>query len=288
MTPGDARQGGIPDGGARLSEVRASDGYRLRYRVWPDPPSPRADVILLNGVMSNSAWFAPLVPALRDAGLRLVGADRRGSACNEEGRGDAPSAKQLVDDVLAIVEAEHAPERPLLLVGWCWGASLALAVSQELGPRLRGLVLVTPGMFVTSAVQRAMADQRDVLQTASPEDPVVRSPILETYFTAGPALKDFILRDPHRVTTMTPRLVEVSARLSSAAVMRLRKQTVPILLVLAEDEQATDNEATLRAFGRLSPTQWQSVTVPGKHGVQFDAPDRTAAAILEFARALGV
>jgi pimeloyl-ACP methyl ester carboxylesterase len=51
-------------------------------------------------------------------------------------------------------------------------------------------------------------------------------------------------------------------------------------VVLARDDQLTDNAATARAFQRMQTTTSQLLTVPGAHGVQFDAPEETADAIV--------
>src|SRR5262249_55664286 len=73
---GDGLSTGVP--GLRRT-IAAHDGYSLTYRAWPPSPAPRrATVVLLNGVMSHSAWFAPLAERLAAAGFHVVGADRRG------------------------------------------------------------------------------------------------------------------------------------------------------------------------------------------------------------------
>src|SRR5260221_13460601 len=90
----------------RLVERAAPDGYPLKYRVWDgeDGRQTTATLILLNGVMSHSLWFHPLAPPLLAAGLKLVGADRRGTGENDVARGDAPSGTVLLNDAAAIVE----------------------------------------------------------------------------------------------------------------------------------------------------------------------------------------
>ena len=64
--------------------------------------------------------------------MKLVGADRRGSGANEAARGDAPSSKVLIDDACRMIERERLSDRPLYLVGWCWGAVLAMGLAAEL------------------------------------------------------------------------------------------------------------------------------------------------------------
>lgn len=271
---------------ASIQTLRASDGYALRYRLW-EARAPRATLVLLNGIMSNSSWFSPLVPALREADLQLVGADRRGSGLNEAGWGDAPSAGQLVDDAVAIARAHHDANRPLFVVGWCWGAALAVAVTAKLRPEVAGLVLVTPGMFTTSSLRANLQAQRERFDAAHPEEAVIDSPIDEAWFTAGPALDGFIRKDPHRVRQITPRLVDISGKLATAAVARLRKLEAPTLVLLATDDQATDNDATRKALGTVDPAHLEMQELPTRHGMQFDAPAQVADAIVVFARRHG-
>jgi len=261
---------------AELQTTVVADGTALRYRVW-EPSAPlRAQLVLFNGIMSNSRWFEPLAPTLRSAGLRMVGADRRGSGENELGRGDAPSAAVLVEDALAIIAAEARPTVPLVLVGWCWGAALAIAVAHKLGGDLHGLALVTPGLFPTEAVKSAVAKQRELIAQTAAGEAAIESPIRDEYFTHGPALEAFVRRDERRLRFLSPRLLEISAKLGAAALTRLPKLGVPMTLVLAEHEDATDNAATLAAFARFSSEQLRQITLPTRHGVQFEAPQELA------------
>ncbi len=268
----------------RIVELARPDGVTLRYRQWPTPPEPIATAICFNGIMSHSAWFSPLADSLVDAGVRVIGADRRGSGPNHSGRGDADSGKTLVDDALAVIQTERGPA-PLVLVGWCWGAALAIQAALAVDPKPAALVLVTPGLVPTAEV-RARAQAQLAQVGPAPEDsPRVPLPITEEMFTRGPALDGFIRKDADRVRMMTPRFSTTSAKLSAFALARLPKVEVPVLVVLAADDEATDNEATRTAFARLPPDRREIVTLPGGHGVIFEAPAELAAAIAEFVHA---
>lgn len=253
----------------------------LRYRVWSGPDRS-ATVILLNGIMSHSGWLAPLAPTLVEAGMHVVGADRRGSGPNREGRGDATSARALVDDVNAIIAAEHDPSRPLVLVGWCWGAILALHVAAS--QPIDRLVLVTPGLLPSEEV-RSVADANARAAAGRPDDePCVPTPIREELFTEGPALDGFIRTDPERLLAITPRFASLSAKMAALALARLPRLEVPTLLVLAEHDGATDNVATRAAFERMPADRRTLVTLPTRHGVSFEAPVELAQAIVRFVR----
>jgi acylglycerol lipase len=256
----------------------------LRYRVWPSEHA-RATVVLLNGIMSHSGWLAPLAPSLVAAGMHVVGADRRGSGPNLEGRGDAVSATALVDDVKAIIAAEHEPGRPLVLVGWCWGAILAVhvAMASAGAGAIDRLVLVTPGLLPSEEVRTRAAEHARAALGRPDDEPCVPTPIREELFTQGPALAAFIRRDPERLLAITPRFAALSAKMSALALARLPRLSMPCLLVLAEHDGATDNAATLAAFERIAPERRRLVTLPTQHGVSFEAPTALGEAIAHFA-----
>jgi len=277
----------LPESGTTsvIRSVRAVDGYPLQYRVWPVATGePRATVVFLNGVMSHSGWFAPLAPALTAAGVHMVGADRRGTGTNELSRGDAPSAKHLVLDAAAIISAEHQAGRPLVVVGWCWGAVLAIHLTPELSGRLDGLVFVAPGLCPTELVS-ARAEAEAARVGPGPEDEAcLPSPLSEDLFTSGPALDGFILQDPLRLRTFTRRFRGIMDRMALFAPRGLAKLAPPVMLVLADADRATDNARTREVFAAI-PTLSHG-TVPGQHGVQFDAPREIVAHVLTFVDSL--
>lgn len=248
----------------------------LRYRVWAEQSSPpRATLAVLSGVMSNTAWFRPLADAWRGMGYRVIGLERQGSGLNHRagvGCEDTPSAEALLDDAARQLEHGRAPGRPVVIVGWCWGAILAVHLALRLEGSVDGLALLTPGLHPSAALSermRALAEQATGLP---PADPVLESPITDEMFTAGPALDGFIRRDEARWRRFSPRFLEVSTRLSLAARMRLRRLTIPVFVALAEDDVTTDNAAILAELARLPADRVRTTCLPGPHGLQFDAP----------------
>ncbi len=271
---------------ATLGNATAPDGYRLTYRVWRPTVAARGTVVLLNGIMSHSGWFFPLVDALVAGGLAVVGADRRGSGQNTQARGDAPTAKAVVDDAMAVIDAECPPEHPVFLVGWCWGTVLALNLVRPLGDRLAGFVMVAPGLFPSDAVADA-AKHHEAEAADAPEDqPAIGTPIAETMFTSGPYLDGFIRTDDTRLMFITPRFRALMTKLSMGALARLRRLSAPLLVLLAEGDEATDNDAVNRAVAVLPAERVKIDTVVSGHAMQFDAPDFVTSRILAFADAV--
>jgi pimeloyl-ACP methyl ester carboxylesterase len=181
----------------------------------------------------------------------------------------------LLADLYAITERERLPGRPLHLVGWCWGAVLAINLAAEIG-NLASLVLLAPGLFPTKELKERMAALHEAAEGPAEGAAVLRSPITEDMFTNGPALADFILRDEHRLSRLTPRFYRILTKLGVRAVIQLRKLALPTLTVLAHNDRATDNRETERGIARLTSGRAEFVTIESAHGLQFDAPDALA------------
>lgn len=265
-------------GSEHVRTIEAADGYRLGVRCW-SAADPRATLVLFSGVVSHSGWFSPIAEPLSQRGFTVIGADRRGSGLADIARGDAPSAAALLDDARAIVDATRVPDRPLVLVGWCWGAILATGLAARLHADVAGLALLTPGLWPSAEIRDGMAARAEAVSAgADPGAATIDSPITDDMFTRGPALHDFIARDPLRLQHFSPRFLDVSTRLTVSAAGRLPRLSCPILCVLASRDRATDNAAASLALGKLTAPVTQ-VTLAGDHGLQFDAPEQLAAAV---------
>lgn len=248
----------------------------LRYRSWsPTTEPPRATLAVLSGVMSNTAWFRPLAEQWRVRGFHVLGVERRGSGLNAgQGRGDTESAEQLIGDALRVIEHGRAPGRPLVIVGWCWGAILGVHLALRLGEAVDGLALLTPGLYPSATLVERMAAVQAQGQGQPPEAPVLASPITDEMFTDGPALDGFIRRDEARWRTFSPRFLEVSTKLSMAARMRLRKLVAPVLVVLAERDVTTDNARMIAELARLPPSASVRCPCPGRMACSSMLPRR--------------
>lgn len=254
-----------------------SDGYVLRHRRWPAQGPERGTIVAFNGVMSHAAWFFPVAPGLAAAGFTVIGADRRGSGLNEAGRGDVAHGDRFVEDALAVVDHFRA-RGPVHLLGWCWGATLAVHVALA-RPDLATVTLATPGMF-PSALVKTRAQANEAAAEAVGPDEWVDSPITEDLFTDGPH-RAFIDADDLRLKRYSPGMHAAIGKLSFLAAARLRKLTPPTLVLLGEDDDASDNAAARRQAERL--TRAEIVALPGRHGIQFDAPDAVVAHVTRFA-----
>ena len=255
-----------------VSTVVCADGYRLRYRVWPAAGASAGTFILVNGMMSHSAWFRQLAHHLTELQLNVVGADRRGSGMNPLDRGDAPSRQMLLSDFRRIIESESLGE-PIHLAGWCWGALPAVNLALELGQKLSGLVLLAPGLFPSQKIKRAARQELAAGQEAEIYSAVLHSPLTVEMFSDRTDVREFILNDGLAQHFFTPRFFQISGEMSLIATVRLKQLTQPLLLLLAANDETADNERTLRVFQQLPKTAVSTATLDCHHGMQFEAPE---------------
>jgi acylglycerol lipase len=255
-----------------VNTIVCEDGYRLRYRVWPAAGVSAGTFVLVNGMMSHSAWFRQLAYHLTELQLNVVGADRRGSGMNQRDRGDAPSHQMLLSDFRRIIQSENLG-KPIYLAGWCWGALPAVNLALELGQKLSGLVLLAPGLFPSPKVKRAAQQELAAGQNAGIHSAVLHSPLTVEMFSDRTDVRDFIRNDSLAQHFFTPRFFQISGEMSLIATVRLKQLTQPLLLLLAANDETADNERTLRVFQQLPKTAVSTATLDCHHGMQFEAPE---------------
>jgi pimeloyl-ACP methyl ester carboxylesterase len=121
------------------------NGVGIEYEVTGDHGPP---VVLLHGFPDSGRLWRNQVPALAEAGFKVIVPDLRGY-----GRSDKPSAVQayalaaLVGDVLAVM-SDAGVERAHV-VGHDWGAALAWALATYASERVDHLVAMSVGHLAT-------------------------------------------------------------------------------------------------------------------------------------------
>jgi alpha-beta hydrolase superfamily lysophospholipase len=226
---------------------------------------------MLHGLISHSGWLAPVAEDLATRGIASVCPDRRGSGANPGPRGDAPSGTVLLDDLDCIVDRFGRDGSGVHLVGFCWGAAYALNYVARRRRPVRSLALLAPSVVPAPAVRE------HPLITGPSAEATVDPTIPAEAFTRGPAYEQVILPDPLRLRKVSPRLNGVLAEFAYMIGAKLTRLTVPTLIVLAEADRVVDNAATERLFATMRASRKELRTVPGEHGVQFDAPHEVAA-----------
>jgi pimeloyl-ACP methyl ester carboxylesterase len=236
--------------------------------------------------MSHSGWFSELATLLTALRLRVVGADRRGSGLNNQGRAEADAPNLLISDLDRIISQEDCG-LPVYIVGWCWGAAPAIHVALRLRDRVGGLVLMAPGLFPSELLKQKLSRN---LSTTYPDDfsPIIPSPLTDDMFTNVEKFRVWIANDDLALRAFSLEFFRITQNMMVTAAAGLTRLTQPTLILLAKRDVAVDNQKTLDMFARLCPAEVTVAHIPAHHGMQFEAPQQIATHISGWLRGHGV
>ena len=267
---------------ARMSDfeelrVRLPDGYEAYARYWGQD-SPRGAVLYHHGIQSHCGWYETSPTRLAEAGFAVLQIDRRGCGRNEQDRGHAESAEQLIEDS-GTARAELLRRSGLNeyhAVGVSWGGRLVVAayVADPVG--VRSLSLVTPGLFPLVGVSKEVATQIGFAMIYERQK-LFDIPLNDAdRFTANPKWVEFFNTDPLTMKQCTAGFYLASRRMDKIAKKLPESDPVPIHLMTAGDERIVDNAKTLAFIQGLNWPGMQISDFPNsRHSLEFEQESET-------------
>lgn len=256
-----------------IATYRAADGRALALRHYAPGDAPRANVVLLHGIISHSGWYDVSCRALAQRRFAVHALDRRGSGLNPQARGDVDAMETWIRDVVDYLAGLRPSGLPTFLLGISWGGKLAPAVARARPDLLAGLGMLCPGIYAKQQpgwLQRSLLglSGRIGMQRRSVPIPLQQADL----FTDSPRWQAYIENDPLTLRRITLRFARQDLRLTrhtraSAAYLHL-----PSLLVLAGRDRIVDNERTKRFITRLAATD-KTVREysTGAHTLEFES-----------------
>lgn len=243
-------------------------GRELAVRLF-EAPRPEWTVLALHGVMSHSGWLAPLGQALARRGVGMVALDRRGSGAASIANG-ADDPEEWIADVRAAVSLCRDGSPGVALLGWCWGARLALVAAGS--TEVDRLVLAAPGLVMSPAVEaRAQAIARRASGSELP------FPFADEDFSDSPPVRAFIREDPWRWRFQSRSFTQASRSLLERSLAAAAALAVPTLTVFASEDRIVDNE---RTRARLTVSRMQMLR--GGHALVLESTEPVAAAVADW------
>jgi acylglycerol lipase len=256
----------------RIDFYTARDGRRLAVRVWNGIEPPRARVVFLHGITSHGGWYNRSCHYLNSVGFEVHFLDRRGSGLNAEDRGDVPGYQTWIDDVAAYLE-QVQNGRPVVLCGISWGGKLAAAVARQYPSLIRGLALLTPGLYSwyePNVVQRfaLRLPMRERMKRRR-----VEVPLTANLFTDTPRWHEFVAGDPLSLRDVTIRFSSADVRLTRLAREGAPLVKTPMLLMLSGRDLIVDNRRCREFLRRSGAVHKTLIEYPNAaHTIEFD-PD---------------
>ena len=258
-----------------LDTFNASDGYRWHFRKFipHEPAAPaRGRVIFIHGIQSHGGWYRRSCAQIAAAGYEVYFLDRRGSGLNQEKRGDAPGFRRLLDDIAEFVRSLPNDGLPKVLGAISWGGKLGIALQYRHPGIVNGLALLCPGLFAKvrpSFVNRMRIGGSRVYWPTRQFAIPLNDPQL---FTTAPKWRRYVAEEPLGLRTATARLLFASFGLDIYLRRAWKLVTLPVLLLLAENDQIIDN-ATVRSYFEKLPSNDKQVIeyLSAQHTLEFEA-----------------
>jgi pimeloyl-ACP methyl ester carboxylesterase len=241
-------------------------------------------LLLIHGTQPDAdAWGS--LPDLLAARHRVVAYDRRGFSRSRR----APSTDYHVHAADAAALLEHLQAAPAAVLGWSWGALVALELAREHPALVSALVLVEPAVHLKkhatpALIRTALAMQllRRLRGDAAAAERFLRW--AHGYRTGGSALDRFPVPVRESIRANGGAVVsEFDAGTGEAMrVEQIASVRCPVGLVVGELSRPEFHAAVAR-LQKLLPLA-RVRTIPGaSHAVHFDRPDDLAAAVDELA-----
>jgi len=259
----------------RIISVLGSDDYPLACRYW-QAEAPEALLVFMHGVVSHSLWLEHIAVGLVEHRISCLIVDRRGAGLNQSNRGDAPNVASLMLDLDHVLEWATATSLPVHLCGFCWGANYVVNYLTKMKSEIQSVSLLAPSLFPSARI----TDQ--TFLTGDSGEPTEEPVMPLECFTDGPAFESFILPDPLRLKKVSQRMNSVMAELSGGMWLKFLRLQLPTLVVLGEQDEVVDNQATERVYNRLNCDRKQLQILPGKHGIQFDAKEQVVSTLMHW------
>jgi acylglycerol lipase len=260
----------------RIGFYSARDGRRLAVRLWDGIEPPRARVVFLHGITSHGGWYTRSCEQLNRSGFEVHFLDRRGSGLNSQHAGDVDRHTTWLKDVTTYLELLGS-DRPVVLCGISWGGKLAAAVARYQPGLLRGLALITPGLyshFEPNVVQRLALriPVRQRMQSRHLEIPIQRGLL----YTDTPKWRDYIDRDPLSLREVTYRFAQADNWLARYAKQAARYIHTPTLMMLSGRDRIVTNSRCRRYWSRVGAKHKTLIEYPNAvHTLEFETePER--------------
>ena len=259
------------------------NGITLNYQI--DGAETAAEtIVLINGLADDLESWGFQIPALVEAGYRVLRFDNRGI-----GKTDAPagaySARMLADDAKVLVDLLGITNFHLM------GVSMGGMISEEYaiayGSDLKSLTLACTYAKADAFCQNMFAMWADLAKAISV--PFVMRDVSLWAFT-GPFFENRPEDAAAFAEAMAALPMSLDAYLSQLAVIqdhdstdRLAQITVPTLVLAGEEDILIPVRLSKKLHQAIPGAQW--VTVPGGHACLWESPDPFNATFIDFVRA---
>jgi pimeloyl-ACP methyl ester carboxylesterase len=261
------------------------DGVGIEYEI----TGAGRPVMLLHGFPDSGRLWRYQVPALADAGFRVVVPDLRGYGRSGKPEAiEAYSLSQLAADVMAILAQEKIATAHM--VGHDWGAALAWGIASLVPGYVDHLAVLSvghPATFRRTAQQREKSWYMLLFQFSGIAERWLSQDDWANFRTwAAHPDADQVIAELEANGSLTPGLNWYRANVPPESwvepPVKLPPVQAPTMGVWSTGDIAlTEIQMTDSAENVAGPWRYERLDGPG-HWMQLDAPDQVTALLLDF------
>ena len=262
-----------------MPDIRLN-GIKINYLV-DNPAATKGTIVLINGLADDLESWGYQIPALVEAGYRVLRFDNRGI-----GQSDAPqgpySSRMLADDAKALVD--HLGISGFHLMGVSMGGMIAQEYALAYPGDLKSVTLACTYAVADPFCQTMFAMWADLAAKISV--PFVMRDVALWAFT-GPFFEDRPADAAEFAAAMAALPMPLAAYLAQMAVIqahdtmgRLKGLKTPTCVIAGEEDILIPVRLSKRLQLAIPGAQW--ATVPGGHACIWESPDPFNAAFLAY------
>ncbi|KAI9896913.1 hypothetical protein N3K66_007935 [Trichothecium roseum] len=256
------------------------EGLNLYYR-WSPAQGSRPVLVLIHGLGSSHAYYAPLVPLLNQRGYSCLAIDTPGSGLsNHDGRDRSPAHIASVFKALLL---RLAPDQDKVLVGHSMGSMIACELARHV--RAAGVVLIGP-VHPTTALANVFNARIKVVEESGLEQMADTVPTAATGTLSTPLHHAFIRS--LILSQTVAGYVSLCRTIADAEPPPYDMIEAPLLIVAGSDDKTSPLSGCESISERWNGAHEKRLVILDGvgHWHCIEAPDRVAIKILEFADAL--
>ena len=247
-------------------------------------------VVLLHGFPDSGRLWRHQVPALADAGFRVIVPDMRGYGRSDKPTDPADYTRQvLVGDVLAVM-ADAGAERAHV-VGHDWGAAVAWALATVAGERVDHLVVMSVGhpaaFFADGFDQHERSWYMLLFQFSGIAEDWLKANAWANFRAwGGHPDSDAVIAELEKSGSLTPALNYYRANIPPQALVEAPIE-LPAVQAATMGVWSTGDialtEAQMTGSEAFVSGQWRYERIVGPgHWMQLEAPDAVNELLLDF------
>ncbi|HET9439327.1 MAG TPA: alpha/beta hydrolase [Longimicrobiales bacterium] len=250
-------------------------GLHLYYRSW-EAAQATAAIIVVHGLSDHSGRFQQFGNRMAAAGINVFAFDLRGHGASEGRRGHSARFDYFIQDVERFrreVECLTDGALPLFILGHSMGGLITLRYIEEYDVALHGAVLTSPWLATGPSIPRWKIVGAGFLNKLLPSLPIDNG-IDAEYLSHDPAIVAQYREDPLVHGKITPRLFMEASTAMGLVLSRSDRIRMPLLFLLAGDDQIVDTRKSEVFAKSLSATDVTISVLPNYYHEVLNDFDR--------------